>query len=368
MKRRRSSPLWTAAGLFVLAAFLMRACLGQAGASPVPPGQGTPNGAAGQAAPEGTVVLGPAEWAVWANIPGPARSGPEDCVYAAPTQGGSAPETVQIGWGPLPASGAGGRFPALPAEWLRQWWGQRPDEREALRGALEVGLRQLRSDGSQPVCRAVEIEPAVCKPAKTAAALAAGFQLTANGAYVLFPVTGVDWDDPQVVFMLWGSYSPECGASTATPSPTSTLVPTPTPTVVSPTPTATQVPPTATPTWTPSPTATPGVRRVFLPLILRWEDPCPTGFVRASNVRGTWYLPLNSAEVQSIGHLPWTSPTMFQVVGDIGPVQWVKYSPSPYQNLVGDSFTYPGGNPGAEFSLYWFSMCGQAHMLDNVDP
>ncbi len=250
--RKRSYP-WIA-GACVALAILLLVLATQAGASPVPPSQGTPS-AAGQAAPEGTVVLGPAEWAVWANIPGPTRNGVEDCVYSAPTQGGSAPETVQVGWGPLPPSGAGGRFPALPAEWLRQWWGQRPDEREALRGALEVGLRQLRPDGSQPVCRAVELEPAVCKPAKTAAALAQGFALTGDGKYVLFPVTGVDWDDPRVAFMLWGSYSPECGASTATPSPTVTTTPTSTPS-----PTTTTVPPTPSPTPTvvpPTPTSTP---------------------------------------------------------------------------------------------------------------
>lgn len=109
---------------------------------------------------------------------------------------------------------------------------------------------------------------------------------------------------------------------------------------------------------------------MHIPLVVVERDPCLAGYVQATNVRGTWRLPLNSAQVLTIGHLPWTSPTTFEMVGgeSLDPVTWVKYSPAPYENRTGRLFTYPGGHPGAEFSLYWFSRCGQAHLRDNVDP
>lgn len=131
--------------------------------------------------------------------------------------------------------------------------------------------------------------------------------------------------------------------STPTPLLTSTSTPTRTPTP--------QTPPTSTPTRTPTPG---GV--------------CATGRVEVTiwGVKYSYSL-VPDGNAKMLKPLPWQYATTLQLVNYTGNTIWTQYAPYWHKQVGGYSFTYPGGLPGAAFSLFLITDCGEIMLVSYID-
>jgi len=124
--------------------------------------------------------------------------------------------------------------------------------------------------------------------------------------------------------------------------------------------------PTPTPTATITPTPTPYM--LYLPIILTRPPMCEVGHIYV-NVWGKDYkIPLQDVPyVYTLRPLPWQHPTTFYLKEYEGYVKWTQYDPTYKKQIGGYEFTYPGGNPGAEFTLYVRTDCGEVAIMSNID-
>lgn len=133
-----------------------------------------------------------------------------------------------------------------------------------------------------------------------------------------------------------------------------------------------QRPPTA-------PDEEPGLTTIHLPLLSNPtrtapdEEPntsCAEGKLIITNAHGTYERPLDSPNQLTVPNLPLTATT-FTVEGAYN-TRFVKYSPGAIETINNNTYTYPGGNPGAELRLEVFSNVGEAqchaNVRANVDP
>ena len=147
--------------------------------------------------------------------------------------------------------------------------------------------------------------------------------------------------------------------STPTPGPaTSTPTRTPTP-QTGPTVTPTRTPTPGGPTATPTPTLTPtpaGVCQTGRLEVTIW------GTKHSFPIDGQWGDP-----PRTIKPLPWQFPTVFTVVGYNGPILWTQYQPYWTQQVGGNTFIYPGGLAGAQYTLYVETDCGVVAIHSDID-
>ncbi len=124
--------------------------------------------------------------------------------------------------------------------------------------------------------------------------------------------------------------------------------------------------PTPTPTATITPTPTPF--KLYLPIILTRPPMCEVGHIYVNVWGKDYYIPLQDVPyVYTLRPLPWTKPTTFYLKEYSGYVKWTQYDPYFHKQIGGYEFTYPGGHPGAEFTLYVRTDCGEVAIMTNVD-
>ena len=136
------------------------------------------------------------------------------------------------------------------------------------------------------------------------------------------------------------------------PTPTPTFTPAP-PTATL-TPTYTPAPPTATSTPVPTVTPPPG---------------CEAGRLEF-NIWGTDYsIPLwDDDHVWSVWGLPWQYPTVFTVRNYNGSrLIWLQYQPYYHKQEGGNTFVFPGGHAGEDFTMYLETDCGKLQLQGAVD-
>ncbi|RME43646.1 MAG: carboxypeptidase regulatory-like domain-containing protein, partial [Chloroflexi bacterium] len=130
--------------------------------------------------------------------------------------------------------------------------------------------------------------------------------------------------------------------------------------------------PTLTPTPTDTPTLTPTPTRehhgLYFPLIMKYPNMCEIGRVQVM-ANGVFYsFSLKpDGNVKSIAPLPWKYPTDFNIVNYTSDVTWIQYQPYWTKQIGGYTFTYPGGFPGKEFSLFVWTDCGRLAIETEID-
>ncbi len=148
--------------------------------------------------------------------------------------------------------------------------------------------------------------------------------------------------------------------STPTPVPPSTSTPTP-------------GDPTSTPTRTPTRTPTPQTAPTFTPTPTRTPTPAPGGVCVTGRVEVTiWgekysYSLVPDGNAKILKPLPWQTSTTLNIVNYTGPVTWTQYAPTWKKQVGGYSFTYPGGLPGAAFSIFIITECGEIMLISYID-
>ena len=124
--------------------------------------------------------------------------------------------------------------------------------------------------------------------------------------------------------------------------------------------------PTPTPTATITPTPTP--YKIYLPIIRTRPPMCEVGYIYVNVWGKEYHIPLQDVPyVYTLRPLPWQHPTTFYLREYEGYVKWTQYDPTYKKQVGGYEFTYPGGHPGAEFTLYVRTDCGEVAIMSNID-